>query len=147
MFVPSFVHLGKRDNDSPLPTVAISAGAVATALFLASAASHSPSYVAYAKFFDEPDSELRRGVIPHIALSMQIFGVMAAAASIFIACLIMREAKAVADWVIWTGLMMAVLATLSLFYMPMYLLPLWVLAASVALVVGHSGEARTEPMA
>jgi hypothetical protein len=143
-FVPLLAHRADR-GDSPLRTVAISAGAVASALFLASAAAHSPSYVAYVEFFDEPNSELRRGVIPHIALSLQMFGVMAAAASVFLACLLLREAKGVAGWIAWTGFAAAAVSLLSLFYMPMFVLPLWVLAASVSLALRRPDEATTAP--
>jgi hypothetical protein len=121
--------------DASLRTFAISSAAVASALLVASAAAHSPSYVAYAELFDEPDSELRRGVIPHIALSLQIFAMIAAGVSVFAVCLAAREAGSLSDWIIWTGFAAAALAaSLGMFYMPMYLVPLWALVASIALI-------------
>ena len=132
-FVPLLSRLSKR-TDSLLSTVAISSAAVASALLLASAAAHSPSYVAYAELFDEPDSELSRGVIPHIALSLQIFAMIAAGASVFAVCLMARESGGLPAWVVWTGFAAAALALLGMFYMPMFVLPLWALAASVGML-------------
>jgi hypothetical protein len=110
-----------------------------TMLFLAGAL-QSPTYALSIDAFGEPQSALSRAVIPHLGFSALIYGMVAAAFAIATASLAMLRTAVFPRWLAWLGFAAAALLPLSILFMPMVALPVWVVAVSVVLARGATGS-------
>lgn len=115
--------------------LALSSAGVFAALIVAAAAAHLPTYVASIEAFDEPQSELTRAMVPHLAYGFLLFGLLAAGLSIACLCRIGRQDRRIPGWLAYTGYATAVLLLFGILFMPMIALPLWALAAGVTLLL------------
>lgn len=104
-------------------------------LLAAAAAAHVPTYALTIDAFDEPESELTRAMIPHLAYGFVVFGLLAAGLSVACLCRLGLEGRHIPSWLGYTGYVTAGLVLFGVFFMPAAALPLWTLAAGVTLLL------------
>ena len=129
------------------------AGIVSAAVFatLVSAAAAAIVTIPASRFFGGLfDDEGQRQLVSEIAALPQLGyvllflpGALFASATLVCLSLVMRRMPGLAGWVAMSGFVAAALLLASFFFMPLVALPLWVLAASVALLraPGRSADA------
>jgi hypothetical protein len=91
---------------------------------------------------EDIDPSLMR-VIPQLGFGMiLLFGGLAAALCVFAASWAILRNAALPQWLGWLGFLAAIALIFAVIFIPMIALPIWVLAASVALAMDKS---RAEP--
>jgi hypothetical protein len=149
MFLAGLVRrLRRLSPGEVLPTIVLGAGLVFVALSIASHITVAQVSAAIT-FSGGPDEYpipsagvLRQAEQLGIGLGL-LGGGWAAAVFVFTASLMARGTAAFPPWLTIAGLVVGILLLLSVFFTPLVLLPLWVLAASIAMLVRPLGEVET----
>ena len=129
-----------------LSAIAFGAGLIFAVSLFAFGTAQSPTYSLSVDTFDEPQSELTRAVIPHLGYSMFIYGLLAAATMIASTSLLILRSEAFSTWLAWAGFVSATILVFGILFVPIFALPLWVLAVSFELIRARwrYGETRRE---
>ena len=126
--------------------MAVLSGAVFVALLAAAvaAAATIPASRLYGEIFsDEGQIATDVSTLPQLGfVFLYLPGAIFASASVASMALVMRRESVLPAWVARFGFVTAVLLLASFFFMPLVALPLWVLAASVAMLRAESHNAR-----
>jgi hypothetical protein len=120
-----------------LPTIALGAGLVFVSLSIASHitfASVSAAVTFTGEDFPVPDADVSR-MMEQLGVGFGLLGAgWAAAVFVFVAALASRDGAALRPWLTIAGIVVGVLLLLSVFFLPLLLLLLWVLAVGVVML-------------
>lgn len=93
---------------------------------------------------EQIDPSLMR-ILPQLGFGLLlIFGAISAAMCVAAASWAILRSGALPSWLGWLGVLVAIVLLFAVVFLPLIALPIWVLAASAALLMGQ-GESRTAP--
>lgn len=136
-----------RDRDGHLASLILAGATAFMVLLFAAAAAQVPTYALSIDAFDEPESQLTRATIPHIGWSLMLFAFLAAGLVCACASQAILRSGTLPRWLAYTGFATAALMVVAIFFMPIFALPLWTLAAAVALWRVDQSSPGQEPIA
>ena len=129
----------ESDRIAAVAQVSMISGLAFVAALLVGAASLSAvsSSVAYADLFGEPSHQFGADVTrlaTQLGFMLLVFGMLAAALSIAAICASALQTSIFPGWLAWLGIAAAAVLLFGFFFIPIFALPVWVLAVSLSLL-------------
>jgi hypothetical protein len=123
-----------------LSLMVFAAGVIFIVTLFAFGALQSPTYALSVDVFDEPQAELSRAVVPNLAYSFLLYGLLSLSFAIGVTSVLILKTNVFSKWLAWLGLMAGALLLLGIFFLPIIALPIWTLAASFELARGDANK-------